>query len=526
MLKTKWGKSQAILNSLSLDIHSRRFKSYLNLQSPIEYEVNRMILVEFEQSPDNVIALAKFLPSLREKYMADTYSYLMRRKSKLPYLLNLLRYRMSTSRLVVGGDLKTLVYSYDEAVSKFPQILSILESINSAEDLVQLKIDGIEIGDLIYDKYLAWEHAPTISLQSSEFTETVAECLFYFYSWKKLLMDWDVAAVCISHSVYHFAIPSRIAISQNIDVYQISTDSIYRLDGTNTMAFKEEAFFPAVFEKLTLDEKKVGIQAAREKLQKRFSGELSADLPYMSKSAFVESNGTLPIKNSHEQIVFLVATHDFYDSPHVFGQNFYPDFYLWIKRLGELSNETDYLWLIKTHPYLRGAGRKILSDLCKEFPRLKLLPQNMGHLDLLKYGISAVLTVYGTVASEYACFGVPTINASKNNPHSAYNFSVTPDNVEEYENLILNFRDCPLNLDYEKVYEYYFMKHLRYRKSWVFNSYEDYMNDTQFGINGINRSVYSYFLSGKNNLEEEKYITQLREFLFGNEYKFQLKSNP
>lgn len=524
MRMSKWQKVQAILNFLSLDVHSRRFKSYLKLQYPIKNQVNRMILVEFEQSPDNVIALAQFLPSLREKYKANTISYLMRAKSKFPNHLNLLRYRMSTSNLVVGGNLRTLLYSYDEAIAKFPQILAILDSINSARDLVQLKIDGIEIGDLIYDKYLAWEHAPTVHVQTPKFREITVECLFYFYSWKKLLSEWDVAAICISHSVYHFAIPSRIAISRKIDVYQVSTDSIYRLDDTHMMALKEEKYFPQEFDKLTSSEKTAGIQAAREKLQKRFSGDLSADLPYMSKSAFIESNGSLPPKSFPEQTVFVVAAHDFYDSPHVFGQNFYPDFYLWIKRLGELSKETDYVWLVKTHPYLRGAGREILSDLCNEFPKLTLLPQDMGHLDLLKYGISAVLTVYGTVASEYACFGIPTINATNNNPHAAYNFSFTPKNLEEYEDLILNFRDRPLILDYEKVYEYYFMKHLRYRKSWVFNSYDDYVSDTQFGIKGMDRSVYSYFLSEKNNLPKSEYMCQLEEFLSQEDYKFQLKS--
>jgi hypothetical protein len=523
-MSKRW-RAQAILNFLSLDVHSRRFKSYLKLQNPSKNHANRMILVEFEQSPDNVIALAQFLPSLREKYKANTFSYLMRPKSKFPNHLNLLRYRMSTSNLVVGGNLRTLLYSYDEAIAKFPQILTILDSINSARDLVQLRIDGIEIGDLIYDKYLAWEQAPTINVQSARFREISVECLFYFYSWKRLLRQLDVAAICISHSVYHFAIPSRIAISKKIDVYQVSTDGIYRLDGTHLMALKEEINFPKEFDKLSPNEKAAGIQTAREKLQKRFTGHLSADLPYMSKSAFVESNGSLPPKSFPGQTVFVVAAHDFYDSPHVFGQNFYPDFYLWIKRLGELSAETDYVWLVKTHPYLRGAGREILLDLCNEFPRLTLLPQDMGHLDLLKYGISAVLTVYGTVASEYACFGIPTINASRNNPHVAYNFSFTPKDLEEYEDLILNFRNRPLNLDYEKVYEYYFMKHLRYRKSWVFNSYDDYVNDTQFGITGMDRSVYSYFLSKKNNLAQETYIAELREYLSGKEYKFQLKSN-
>ena len=40
----------------------------------------------------------------------------------------------------------------------------------------------------------------------------------------------------------------------------------------------------------------------------------------------------------------------------------------------------------------------------------------------LKKKVNLLLTCYGTIAHEYAYFGIPVINASINNPHINYNF--------------------------------------------------------------------------------------------------------
>ena len=42
------------------------------------------------------------------------------------------------------------------------------------------------------------------------------------------------------------------------------------------------------------------------------------------------------------------------------------------------------------------------------------------------------------------------INASKNNPHSEYNFSITPKNIKQYENLLLNLNKVKRKFKYKK----------------------------------------------------------------------------
>ena len=70
--------------------------------------------------------------------------------------------------------------------------------------------------------------------------------------------------------------------------------------------------------------------------------------------------------------------------------------------------------------------------MLKSNKNLKLIKKNFPNNKIKDLGIKFVLTVYGTVASELPIFGVNVINASKNQPHSDFNFSINPKNLVEY----------------------------------------------------------------------------------------------
>ena len=129
------------------------------------------------------------------------------------------------------------------------------------------------------------------------------------------------------------------------------------------------------------------------------------------------------------------------DSVHVNGKNFFSDFYLWISYLGKLSNEKydKYEFYIKNHPYFGNKYERyqkytdeIVDELIKKFPNIKKIHNNTSHHQIISEGIDFVLTVYGSVAIEYAYLGIPVINASKNNPHINYNFNINP-KLNEYK---------------------------------------------------------------------------------------------
>ena len=74
----------------------------------------------------------------------------------------------------------------------------------------------------------------------------------------------------------------------------------------------------------------------------------------IEKKFFFQKKNKKDLIQKNSKIKILICTHDFLDSIHVNGKNFFPDFYLWIDFLGKLSNKKvkDYDFYIKSHPNL------------------------------------------------------------------------------------------------------------------------------------------------------------------------------
>jgi hypothetical protein len=195
----------------------------------------------------------------------------------------------------------------------------------------------------------------------------------------------------------------------------------------------------------------------------------------------------------------LIATHDFFDSPHSYGDNFYPDFYDWLSRLGEISEQTDYEWFLKTHRDSIADDTKIIRELTTKYPKISVVEKDTSHHELIEFGINVALTVYGTIGMEYPALGIPVINASKNNPHQNYSFSVTPETREHYEHMLFNLDQISKPSDLRSIYEYYYMAHLHNPKSWIYLSYDKYLNAVGGYGNSMKTNSYDEFLRASPN---------------------------
>ena len=172
------------------------------------------------------------------------------------------------------------------------------------------------------------------------------------------------------------------------------------------------------------------------------------------------------------------------DSIHVNGKNFFSDFYRWISYLGELSikKEKEYDFYIKNHPRFGNKYERyqqyteiFVKDLCKKFKNIKMINSNTSHHKIISEGVDFVLTVYGSVAIEYAYFGIPVINATKNNPHINYKFNINPRNKQEYKKILNNLKNIKLKIRKNDIYECYFMKHFYYDENWLFDNYQSFL---------------------------------------------------
>jgi len=346
----------------------------------------------------------------------------------------------------------------------------IVERLNTKLDIEALTINDVWIGDLVYDTFLMTYKQPTIDRDSPDFKCSLLESVELFVFWQDYLKNNDVRAVNVGHCVYNLAIPLRIAVQRNIPVFQANATHIYRLSKSNLFAYNDFIFFRERFAALPPEVRKAGIAAAQYRIERRFAGEVGVDMAYSTKSAYGALRDARLLRESPRKKI-LIATHCFFDSPHSYGNNIFPDFYEWLDFLGKMTNETDYDWYIKTHPdYLPGT-REVIDSFVAKYPRFTVLPADASHHQIIAEGIDFALTVYGTIAFEYAALGIPVINASQNNPHIAYDFNLHAKDIEDYRRMIMGLNQLDFAIDKQQVYEYYFMRYIFNTKDLFFDSY-------------------------------------------------------
>jgi hypothetical protein len=407
-------------------------------------------------------------------------------------------------------NVKKIVYPgiYDEHQKVNRLFINISSDLKSKNDVENIKINGIYVGDLIYDSYLRIYNQPTI-IFDKQFYRYLKSCILIFIFWENYLKKNKIRAVLVSHSVYIGAILLRLAVKKNIPVYLSSLTDIYRLSNKNLWAYKEFNQYPNIFSKFKRNQKKIAISLAKKRIVSRFRGKIGVDMHYSNKSAYQNIFYKEKLIKNSCKIKILIATHCFFDSPHSYGKNIFCDFYEWIDYLGKISTKTDYDWYIKLHPDYHPLTLKVINYFTKKYNKFILLPTDSSHHQIIKEGIDFVLTIYGSVGHEYPLFNIPVINASVNNPHNRYKFNIHPKNFREYENILLNLKTVSIKINKNEVYEYYYMANIFNKDNGNLINYDQiikYLGHYQFQFTS---KVYKYWVlkfKNKNDILINKKI--------------------
>ena len=397
-------------------------------------------------------------------------------------------------------------------------VREVLPRLVSKSDLEDLHINGVWVGDLIYDTYLRRFSRPTVDLYNPEFIAFFRESVELFVYWQDFFKQKKIRGLNVSHCVYNLAMPLRIAVQQGVPSFQANSTHLYRLRPDNYFAFNDFHYFPERFEKLPSNVRQWGLAEARRRIERRFAGEVGVDMSYSTKSAYGNARHGRLLKESSRKKV-LIATHCFFDSPHTYGKNVFPDFYEWLSFLGEISEKTDYDWYIKTHPdYLPGT-RQIIEDFIRRFPRFSLLPSDASHLQIIAEGIDVALTVYGTIGFEYAALGIPVVNNSPNNPHIAYRFNIHTCSVDEYRRVLMNLDSLHLYINKDEVFQYYFMRHVFNTNNLFFDHFDLMLKKLGGYRQQFSPPVYGEWLAEWSPAKHDKIISGLRAFVTSGDFR-------
>jgi hypothetical protein len=313
--------------------------------------------------------------------------------------------------------------------------------IQGKEDQFSLRIDGMEVADLLVDSYLRFRPSPRFDAADPFVRRLIWQALrdvrqanAYFGRAKP---RWYIS----SYSTYlEHGVAVRAAIRHQVPVWTFGSFTQFgkRLNTGDSFHTADFSEYRSRFE--TLEDKDGCLLAARKVLDQRLNGGIDMATSYMRQSAYGKTEAAVPQGLDGAVIVFL---HDFYDSPHVYPNLVFQDFWRWICFTIEVLQKACIRFFLKPHPNQIALSDAVLPALSQKYSGIEWIPPGVNNVQLVQAGMSCGVTAYGTVAHELAYLGVPSIACARH-PHHAFDFCRTARSRDEYADMLRSFNAQPL----------------------------------------------------------------------------------
>ncbi len=374
----------------------------------------------------------------------------------------------------------------------------------SKTSILEMKFEGILIGDLFYDWHLRKRGLATLETSSIIFSKDLAEFIQFAYNWNSYLRKKKFDFMVVTHAVYLQGLISRISCSLGSEVFLVTPEKMFHLSSELPLSDLEPRLYKTDQEiKLHYD---MNPENAKLKLQQLMSGSKNVDIAHSFVNG-MSGEKTTRIIEGDANVKILIAAHCFSDSPHTNGLHLFPDFMEWLEWLALYSKESSFDWFIKAHPAFFPSDVVFLDEYCARNPHIRYVSSEYSNRELVDQGINVVLTVYGTIAFEMAYLGVLVVNASESAPHSNYSFSLSPRSIPDYKSTLDNLKELTSNLQIDKndIFHFYDLHHLRRNYYWLFGAtFHEITNE--FGVNYSEPlEIFGFYLE---LLENPSYVTE------------------
>lgn len=361
----------------------------------------------------------------------------------------------------IGGKVDIDYFYHSRNQELLQKARQIASSLKSKEDLVQLKWNHIHIGDLIYDTYLRFKPAPTVDIQDPFLIDLIEWGLILHHRIADYLDCNSVKAVLTGYTSYlSHGVLSRLAMERGIPVYSMGAYNQLIVQPTKHFPYHKKNFW----EYRKYFSQHPSSQTARaiaiEMLQKRLTGTLDATNYYMKRSAYADKDVSPGFPDQRRPRA-VVMGHDFFDSPHIYGEMVFPDLFEWTEFIFSEASKSDNIFYYKPHPNAVPDNTKINEYLMKKYPHIHFLDKKINNAKLAQEGIDAAFTAYGTIAHEFAYLGIPVVTAA-DNPHSSFEFSRQAKSKEELRQYIFDFSKIKVDMDKSKIEEFFLVNNYRF----------------------------------------------------------------
>jgi hypothetical protein len=320
-----------------------------------------------------------------------------------------------------------------------------------------LRINGMPVGDLVYDTYLRGSGRPTIERMDNGLLSCVGDAVFRDRLNERLFSQYDIAAVNSAHVVYnYFGMLTRGALARNIDVTQDLSINPVRLKRFNRFEHARlplAHFAPREFDAVWRHEREQAVAFGEDYIRRRVGGRAEMaykdgeDGPYgaarrlYDKQALCARLGWDP-----EKPVVAVLSHVYFESPHATYSELFNDVYEWLETTLAVAAANPHIqWLFKPHPdqkhyddnvahspdLVRGdeVARRLMAPYAG-VPHVAQCPDDLN-TGSLAGSVNAVVTMYGNAGHEFAAQGTPVVLAARA-PYARLGFAMEPRTRAEY----------------------------------------------------------------------------------------------
>lgn len=363
----------------------------------------------------------------------------------------------------------------------------IYANLKTRRDILNITVDDLSLGDIIYDSYNRFFLVPTAVLEDPRMLAVIQRVLSIYFACEEFLNHHEVAAVFVDHAVYwSAAVLTRLAVRRGLPVYHVPYHpaTIVPLDPQMFHGVPgDPAGYPAgygcckltlpyhlfakLFARLPADRQEAGVLRARRDLEARLSGAFDPNVLPGGTAYHPVAEGSARLTKAGDRPRMLIMLHDFCDAPHAFRWQLFEDNYQWAVWMLERVSQTPYDWYVKPHPNsahdpeMGAKNAEVLTDLRARFPKVTFLSPTVSNLQLVQEGITAMFTGYGTVAHEFAYMGIPVVNAA-DNAHVNYTFNFHPQSVAELAAYVDGAADLKIEIEKREIEEYAYMRFIAY----------------------------------------------------------------
>ena len=382
------------------------------------------------------------------------------------FLWNRIGFKLFTEQLdriylAVGGKVlyhNTDVYSNQSKVNKLYQ--KIKSRLKSKYDVLDIHFEEIKVGDLIYDSYLRFANKTTVDITDPFFDEILVQAINIYFVSKENLDKHYIIALINSYTTYtKHGIIVRLCLSKNIPVYTPLCGYIslvHKVAKDYPSHINNHFHYRTLFN--ALNNKEELIATHTELFEKRFKGVIDGATSYMKESAFSSTNNSELDGIDWPNTVVILA-HCFFDSPHIYRDLIFPDFYEWMNfTMDELAKQKELTILVKQHPNGLQQNDAIFEELKLKYKdsNIKFIDKKTSQLQIINSRPKAIVTAYGTAASEFSYQGFPVL-AIYDNPYTAFDFNHLSKTVDEYKEKLKNITLLESKQNKRDIIEFYYM---------------------------------------------------------------------